>query len=77
MTITAKFASTCPSCSKPIAVGTKVEWSKGARATHTYCVPATAAAARPAYRRQASTLARRNFASTGDYWGSGLYDEES
>ena len=42
MIITAKFASTCPKCSKPIAVGTKVEWEKGSKATHVDC-----SAARP------------------------------
>lgn len=37
MIITAKFASTCPACSKPIAVGAKVEWSKGSKAAHVDC----------------------------------------
>ena len=44
MIITAKFASTCPCCAAPIAVGAKVEWSKGSKAAHVACAgrPATA-----------------------------------
>jgi hypothetical protein len=38
MIITAKFASTCPVCRRAISVGSKVEWSKGAKA----CCPACA-----------------------------------
>lgn len=38
MIITAKFASTCPVCHRAIAVGAKVEWSKGAKA----CCPSCA-----------------------------------
>ena len=37
MTITAKFASTCPECDKPIAVGDSIEWQKGQKAKHTAC----------------------------------------
>lgn len=37
MVITAKFNSICPCCSKPIDVGSQVEWSKGAKATHVAC----------------------------------------
>ena len=37
MVITAKFASTCPKCSKPIAIGSKVEWAKGEKAKHVDC----------------------------------------
>jgi hypothetical protein len=37
MVIVAKFASVCPCCSQRIVVGSKVEWSKGARAQHTAC----------------------------------------
>lgn len=47
MIITAKFASTCPTCRAPIAVGAKVEWSKGARATHVACPAAGTVAAAP------------------------------
>jgi hypothetical protein len=44
MIITAKFASTCLCCSAPIAVGNKVEWSKGSKATHVACAGKPAAA---------------------------------
>lgn len=37
MIITAKFASVCPCCSVRIDVGSKVEWSKGAKAVHVAC----------------------------------------
>lgn len=37
MIITAKFASVCPSCSSRIAIGDKVEWSKGSKAAHVAC----------------------------------------
>lgn len=37
MTITAKFASVCPCCQSRIAVGDKVEWSKGSKARHVAC----------------------------------------
>jgi len=37
MTITARYPTTCPSCSRPIAIGASVEWSKGAQARHTSC----------------------------------------
>jgi hypothetical protein len=49
MIITAKFPSTCPKCSKPIAVGSKVEWNKGEKASHVDCsaVSADAPAAAP------------------------------
>lgn len=54
MTITAKFASTCPCCSKPIRPGEKVEWAKGEKARHVACAgtasATTEAAAAPAGR---------------------------
>lgn len=37
MIITARFASTCPSCGTRIQPGTRVEWERGAKATHTRC----------------------------------------
>lgn len=37
MTIVAKFESTCPNCSKRIAVGSEVNWTRGAKATHVEC----------------------------------------
>jgi hypothetical protein len=37
MTITARYASTCPNCSRPIAVGSQVNWSRGRKAVHVAC----------------------------------------
>lgn len=37
MVITARFASFCPCCNARIEVGSKVEWSKGAKARHVAC----------------------------------------
>jgi hypothetical protein len=58
MIITAKFASTCSCCRQPIAVGSKIEWSKGSPAQHESCartagagVIASAPVARSTYRR--------------------------
>jgi uncharacterized protein DUF6011 len=39
MTITAKFASTCPRCRTPIEAGDKVDWERGQKATHVNCPP--------------------------------------
>lgn len=47
MIITAKFPSVCPCCSSRIAVGAKVEWSKGAKARHVKCPAASAPKAKP------------------------------
>jgi hypothetical protein len=62
MTITAKYAGTCPSCRKPIAPGQKVEWAKGSQARHVSCAAGGVApiapvsmarpASRPAYVRR-------------------------
>jgi len=41
MIITAKFASVCPCCSNRIAIGSKVEWERGAKAKHAACAGAT------------------------------------
>jgi hypothetical protein len=59
MVITAKFASVCPCCNARIAVGSRVEWSKGASARHVACagsapvsrVSAARSAPRPTSRR--------------------------
>jgi hypothetical protein len=45
MMITARFASTCPTCRAAIAVGSKVEWSKGSPARHAACAAGSSAAA--------------------------------
>lgn len=51
MTIRAQFASVCPCCNARIAVGSKVEWSRGTKARHVACPARTAApAARSAPR---------------------------
>jgi hypothetical protein len=52
MIITAKFASVCPCCSVRITVGSKVEWSRGAKAVHVACAgkPAVASTSRRSYR---------------------------
>ena len=44
MTITAKYAATCPACSKSIAAGSKIEWSKGSPARHAACAGGSGAA---------------------------------
>ena len=82
MIITAKFASTCPCCSRPIAVGEKVEWSKGAKAAHPSCaargVPATAS--RSAYRRGVASARAYGWdgvQGSSSYYTSGRYDDES
>jgi hypothetical protein len=51
MIITAKFASTCSCCRQPIAVGSKIEWSKGSPAKHVACSQgASTVSAAPARR---------------------------
>ncbi len=60
MTITAKFAATCPTCHKAINVGSKIEWSKGARARHASCATPTVASSlgsTPGSRRRAAEAA--------------------
>jgi hypothetical protein len=49
MTISARYASTCPLCSHPIAVGDRVDWEKGKKATHVpgACPTTPAPSARP------------------------------
>jgi hypothetical protein len=41
MIISAKFSSVCPDCGQRIAVGAKVNWSRGAKARHVNCPIAT------------------------------------
>ena len=69
MVITAKFPSVCPCCSSRIVVGSKVEWSKGAKATHVACSgtgPRVVAAA-PA---PVATYRRRTAYTHCEGWGS-------
>lgn len=44
MTITARFPSTCPSCSGPITPGSQVHWEKGQKVRHVSCAAAGAGA---------------------------------
>lgn len=39
MTITARYAATCPCCAAPIRPGDQIEWSKGSPARHAGCKP--------------------------------------
>ena len=52
MTITARFASTCPTCRQPIALGARIEWTKGEKARHTTCQPAHVAVSSRRVRRE-------------------------
>jgi len=63
MIITAKFASTCPSCSRYISPGDKVEWTKGAKATHVNCSAAPRSVGAKAARK--SLYGRRTGCSCG------------
>ena len=51
MNITARFASSCPCCRRPIMAGSTVEWSKGSPARHTACVASPAVTTAPSARR--------------------------
>lgn len=70
MTIIAKYAATCPTCSRPIAPGHKIEWAKGTQARHAACAAAAPSIKAPRTYGQrieasrAQTAARRG-------WGSG------
>lgn len=72
MIITAKFASVCPVCSQRIAVGGRVEWSKGDKARHAACAGATAAVSAPVAAPSASRYwvrpAARQGAQRGGRW---------
>ena len=71
MIISAKFASVCPCCSSRIAVGSKIEWSKGSKAVHVGCAGKPAAAgttvtvSRPAPRRSSYSRGKWNGCSCG------------
>jgi hypothetical protein len=74
--ITAKFASTCPCCGKPIAVGSKVNWSKGSKGTHVSCgsAPTSASASR---REDCRKYGWDGVVGSSSYYTSGQYDEDS
>lgn len=63
MIITAKFASVCPCCRQPIAVGSRIEWSKGSPAKHVACAQGAAAASSPV--RRASNYDAQKFNGYG------------
>lgn len=81
MTITAKFSSTCPCCSKPISAGTRVEWSKGTKARHVECAGKPTKAGSGSSTRTENTYKRRygwdGVRGSSSYYSSGMYDEES
>ena len=58
MIITAKFASTCSCCRSAIAVGSKIEWTKGAPARHVTCAGPGVSSVRAAAPRIATTSPR-------------------
>jgi hypothetical protein len=64
MLITAKFASVCPTCGQPINVGSRVEWSRGAKAVHQACVGAGKGAA-PAPSASPSTFSYQRGSRSG------------
>lgn len=51
MIIIAKFTSVCPCCSNRIAVGEKIDWSKGEKARHVACAGKPSTATQPTARR--------------------------
>lgn len=69
MTITAKFPGFCPCCNGRIAAGDKVEWSKGAKATHVACAGRGRGSSAPTATRSPTTTryssARRRSCTTG------------
>lgn len=72
MTIRAKYAGTCPACSRPISVGDFVEWNKGSRAIHPACAgmaASTGAAVRPAAAAPRATRRPRT-ARHCEGWGA-------
>ncbi len=81
MIITAKFASVCPGCNARIDIGSKVEWTRGAKARHVGCssAAAVAVAAPRSYPRRVDC---RRYGWDGvygspSYYASGQYDEDS
>lgn len=46
MTITAKYAATCPVCNSAIRPGDQIDWSKGAKARHATCAGGAVSAPR-------------------------------
>lgn len=65
MTITAKYAATCPCCKSSIRPGDKIEWSKGSPAKHATC-PAPA----PAPARATATTYGQRIGAQRAAWGA-------
>ncbi len=55
--ITARYASTCPVCSRSIRAGSTVEWTRGEKATHVACAGGGAAPAPKVARARKATPA--------------------
>lgn len=88
MIITAKFAGFCSCCNSTIAVGSKVEWTKGSKARHVACTGSVATAQARGPRRSALSRYRSGDASarsygwdgvhgSASYYSSGQYDNDS
>lgn len=69
MTITAKYAATCPCCRAAITPGQQVEWTKGTPAKHTACASNGAAVAAAPARTAATAYGQRVGASRAA-WGA-------
>jgi hypothetical protein len=65
MLITAKYSSRCPSCQGQIAVGSRVEWERGAPARHAVC-PTAGAQATPEPRRKSTRAAGPRYRAARD-----------
>jgi hypothetical protein len=63
MTITAKYAGTCPVCRQSITPGAKVEWTKGSQARHVACAQGVSAPAR-------APLSNARIATERKSWGA-------
>jgi hypothetical protein len=88
MVITAKYPSRCATCQQSIAVGARIEWSKGQPARHVACAatspsPSPSAPSRRSNsQRSVERTYRRRYGWDGvrgssSYYSSGMYDEES
>lgn len=71
MLITAKFSSTCPCCLATIAVGSKVEWTKGSKAMHVGCAGKPAAAPRAIRQAYGQARVERQYAAWERSLGGG------
>ena len=71
MTITAKFPGRCSACSGAIAVGAKIEWSKGQPARHIACASSPARAAAPTDHQRRGTWTGCRCGSVEEYARAG------